>query len=161
DGMPRLDGIRSFLASRGIALADGTPEDPPGTPTVHGLGNRKNDLFLEEIETHGVEVFDGSIRFVRAVRAAGLATALVSSSANARPVLAAAGIADLFDALVDGVTANDCHLAGKPRPDMYIAGARAVRLAPGDAAVFEDALAGVEAGRAGRFALVVGVDRLD
>jgi len=160
DGKPRLDGIRSFLASRSITVPEGSPGDTPGTATVHGLGNRKNALFLDEISHRGVEVFDGSVRFVRAVRDAGLRTALVSSSANAAQVLEAARITDLFDARIDGAVAQVEHLAGKPQPDIYIAGAHAIGLTPGHAAVFEDALAGVEAGRAGRFAYVVGVDRL-
>ncbi|HEY7198823.1 MAG TPA: beta-phosphoglucomutase family hydrolase [Candidatus Dormibacteraeota bacterium] len=160
DGKPRADGVRSFLASRRIELAEGGGDDPPGAETVHGLGNRKNELVLRLIHERGVEVYEGSVRYVRAVRAAGLATAVVSSSANCRQVLEGAGIEDLFDARIDGVVAERERLRGKPAPDTFLAGARALRVEPGAAAVFEDALAGVEAGRAGRFACVVGVDRV-
>jgi beta-phosphoglucomutase family hydrolase len=160
DGKPREDGTRSFLESRGITLPEGSPDDPPGAATVHGLSNRKNELVLAAIERGGVKAYDGSIRYVRAARAAGLRTAVVSSSANTAQVLAAAGIDGLFDARVDGVTLEQRHLHGKPAPDMYLAGGAAVGAEPGRAAVFEDALAGVEAGHAGGFALVVGVDRV-
>lgn len=160
DGMPRLDGTRSFLASRGITLPEGALDDPPGTPTVNGLSNQKNEIVLRLLSSGGVEVFDGSVRYVRAVRAAGLATAVVSSSANTAEVLDAARIADLFDARIDGVVARDRDLRGKPAPDTFLAGAAALGVAPANAAVFEDALAGVAAGRAGRFGFVVGVDRV-
>jgi len=160
DGMPRADGVRSFLASRGIELPEGGPDDAPRTETIHGLGNRKNELVLRLIHERGVEAYEGSIRYVRAVRAAGLATAVVSSSANCRDVLQAAGIEDLFDARIDGVVAAREHLRGKPAPDTFLAGARALGVEPAAGAVFEDALAGVEAGRAGHFARVVGVDRV-
>jgi beta-phosphoglucomutase family hydrolase len=159
DGKPRYDGVRSFLASRGITLPEGGPDDQPDAETVHGLGNRKNDLVLRLIRERGVRTYDGSVRYVRAVREAGMRTAVVSSSANCRDVLQAAGIEDLFDARIDGVVAAEEHLRGKPAPDTFLAGARAVGASPGEAAVFEDALAGVEAGRAGGFACVVGVDR--
>jgi beta-phosphoglucomutase family hydrolase len=159
DGRPRADGVRTFLASRGITLPEGSPDDPPGAPTVHGLGERKNRLVLRMLADEGVEVYDGSVRYVRAAREAGLRTAVVSSSANTVQVLAAGGIADLFDARVDGMTAEEQGLAGKPAPDTFLAGARALGLPASRAAVFEDALAGVEAGRAGGFACVVGVDR--
>jgi HAD superfamily hydrolase (TIGR01509 family) len=149
------------LASRGISLPEGSGDDAPGFPTVQGLGKRKNELFVHRLATGSVEVFDGSIRFVRAVRAEGLATAVVSSSANATQVLAAAGIDDLFDARIDGLTARRSGLAGKPAPDTFLAGAIALGVRPDEAAVFEDALAGVEAGRAGAFAFVVGVNRTD
>jgi len=160
DGKPRYDGVRSFLAARGIALPEGTPDDPPDAATVHGLGNRKNELVLAMIERQGVEVYEGSVRYVRAVRDAGLGRAVVTSSANADEVLAAAGIDDLFDVRIDGVVAAREHLEGKPAPDTFLAAARALEVAPDRAAVFEDALAGVAAGRAGRFGLVVGVDRV-
>jgi beta-phosphoglucomutase family hydrolase len=160
DGKPRYDGVRSFLAARGIALPEGTPQDPPDAVTVHGLGNRKNELVLAMIERQGVEVYEGSVRYVRAVRDAGLGRAVVTSSANADEVLAAAGIDDLFDVRIDGVVAAREHLEGKPAPDTFLAAARALEVAPDRAAVFEDALAGVAAGRAGRFGLVVGVDRV-
>lgn len=160
DGMPRLDGTRSFLASRGITLPEGDPDEPPGAPTLHGLSNQKNDLVLRLLAAGGVEVFDGSVRYVRAVRAAGLATAVVSSSANTAEVLDAAAIADLFDVRIDGVVARERSLRGKPAPDTFLAAAQALGVAPAGAAVFEDALAGVAAGRAGGFGLVVGVDRV-
>jgi beta-phosphoglucomutase family hydrolase len=159
DGKPRDDGVRSFLASRGIALPDGSLDDAPGTETVQGLGHRKNQLFLERLAADGVEVYEGSVRFVRAARAAGLRTAIVSSSANAAQVLAAAHLDGLFDARIDGVTAHARSLRGKPAPDTFLAGASALHVEPEAAVVFEDALAGVEAGRAGGFGLVVGVDR--
>jgi HAD superfamily hydrolase (TIGR01509 family) len=160
DGKPRYDGVRSFLAARGIELPEGSPEDPPEAETVHGLGNRKNELVLAMIERDGVQVYDGSLRYVRAVRAAGLGRAVVTSSANAGDVLAAAGIEDLFDVRIDGVVAARERLSGKPAPDTFLAAARALDVPPAGAAVFEDALAGVEAGRAGGFGLVVGVDRV-
>jgi beta-phosphoglucomutase family hydrolase len=160
DGKPRYDGVRSFLASRGIDLPQGTPQDPPGAETVDGLGNRKNELMQQLIRTHGVEPYEGSVRYVKAVTAAGLGSAVVSSSANTRDVLKAAGIDDLFHEIVDGVVAEQEHLKGKPAPDTYLAGASAVGVAPAAAPVFEDALAGVEAGRAGSFGFVVGVDRV-
>jgi beta-phosphoglucomutase family hydrolase len=151
DGRQRLDGVRSFLASRGIEAAPAT---------VERLGGRKNDRVLDLIRRCGLDVFDGSVRFVRAARAAGLETAVVSGSANCRDVLEAAGIADLFAARVDGVVAAREQLPGKPAPDTYLAAARLLGVAPAEAAVFEDALAGVEAARAGAFGLVVGVDRV-
>ena len=160
DGKPRYDGVRSFLTARGITLPEGTPDDPPDAVTVHGLGNRKNELVLAMIERQGVQVYEGSVRYVRAVRDAGLGRAVVTSSANADEVLAAAGIDDLFDVRIDGVVAAREHLQGKPAPDTFLAAARALEVARDRAAVFEDALAGVAAGRAGRFGLVVGVDRV-
>jgi beta-phosphoglucomutase family hydrolase len=160
DGKPRLDGTRSFLQSRGIDLPEGSPDDPPGTPTIHGLSNQKNELVVEKIETEGVKVYDGTIEYIRRARAAGLRTAIVSSSANTAQVLEAAGIADLFDTRIDGIIAQQRHLAGKPAPDTYLAAAGDLNVTPAQAAVYEDALAGVEAGRAGHFALVVGVDRV-
>lgn len=159
DGRPRLDGTRSFLRSRGIDLPEGSPADPAGAETVNGLSNRKNELVLRLLDEGGVEVYEGSVRYVRAVRQAGLRTAVVSSSANTAQVLDSAGIADLFDARIDGVVAAERGLAGKPAPDTFLAGAKALGLDPDEASVFEDALAGVEAGRAGGFGFVVGVDR--
>jgi beta-phosphoglucomutase family hydrolase len=159
DGKPRYDGVRSFLASRGIELPEGDPSDQPTAETVHGLGNRKNELVLALIERDGVEPYEGSVRYLHAVRDAGLRRAVVSSSANTRQVLEAAGIADLFEEVVDGIVAQQEHLKGKPAPDTFLAAARALEAAPAEAAVFEDALAGVAAGRAGRFGFVVGVDR--
>jgi beta-phosphoglucomutase family hydrolase len=160
DGKPRLDGARSFLASRGITLPDGHEGDPPGAHTVNGLGNRKNEVFLAKIRSEGVEVYEGSVRYVRAAGKAGLHRAVVSSSANTRDILAAAHIEDLFEARIDGVVAQREHLRGKPEPDTFLAGARALGLQPAAAVVFEDAQAGVAAGRAGQFGYVVGVDRL-
>lgn len=159
DGKPRYDGVRSFLASRGIRLPEGEPGGPPGTETVRGLGDRKNVLVLQLIAEQGVETYPGSVRYVREAREAGLGTGVVSSSTNCRDVLVAAGIEELFDVRVDGVVAARDGLEGKPAPDTFLAAARALGAAPGEAAVFEDALAGVSAGRAGRFGFVVGVDR--
>jgi beta-phosphoglucomutase family hydrolase len=160
DGKPRLDGTRSFLASRGIDLPEGTQDDPPGTPTVYGLSNRKNDLVLAKLAAGGVQVYEGSITYIRAVRDKGISTAIVSSSANTQQVLDSAGIAGLFDARVDGLVAKERGLRGKPAPDTFLAAAEDLKVPPSQAAVFEDALAGVEAGRAGHFGLVVGVDRV-
>ena len=159
DGKPREDGTRAFLASRGIDLPEGGEGDPPRAQTIHGLSNRKNQIVLQRIHTDGVEAYEGSVRYVRAVRDAGLRRAVVSSSANAHDVLVAAGIEDLFETRIDGVVAERDHLRGKPAPDTFLAGARALGLEPPAAAVFEDALAGVAAGRAGGFGCVVGVDR--
>jgi beta-phosphoglucomutase family hydrolase len=160
DGKPRADGTRSFLQARGIELPEGADDDPPGAETVNGLGNRKNEIVLRMIREDGVEAYPGSVRYVQAVKAAGLPRAVVSSSANCRDVLVAAGIEDLFDARIDGVVAKREHLRGKPAPDTFLAGARALGLKPTAATVFEDALAGVAAGRAGGFGFVVGVDRV-
>jgi beta-phosphoglucomutase family hydrolase len=160
DGKPRADGTRSFLQSRGIELPEGDSGDPPDAQTVHGLSNRKNEILLRRIREGGVETYPGSVRYVQAARDAGLPRAVVSSSANTREVLAAAHIEDLFEARIDGLVAEREHLRGKPAPDTFLAGARVLRLEPAEAVVFEDALAGVAAGRAGRFGFVVGVDRL-
>jgi beta-phosphoglucomutase family hydrolase len=160
DGKPRADGVRSFLQSRGITLPEGQDNDPASAETVHGLGNRKNEILLRRIRQDGVEAYPGSVAFVRAVKAAGMPRAVVSSSANCRDVLIAAGIEDLFDARIDGLVAERDHLRGKPAPDTFLAGARALGLKPTAGAVFEDALAGVAAGRAGGFGFVVGVDRV-
>jgi beta-phosphoglucomutase family hydrolase len=159
DGRPRLDGTRTFLLSRGIDLPRGSPDDPPGTPTLYGLSNQKNDLVLRLMREDGVQVYEGSVRYVQAVRDAGVRTAVVSASANAADVLESAGISHLFDARIDGIVAAERHLAGKPAPDTFLAGAAALGVGADGAAVFEDALAGVEAGRAGAFGVVVGVDR--
>jgi beta-phosphoglucomutase family hydrolase len=160
DGKTRADGTRSFLESRHISLPDGALGDPAGEETINGLGNAKNEIVLRKIRVEGVKAYKGSVRYVRAVREAGLLRAVVSSSANCVDVLIAAGISELFEARVDGVTVEVDHLAGKPAPDTYLAAARALGVDPGQAAVFEDALSGVEAGRAGRFGFVVGVDRV-
>lgn len=160
DGKPRADGTRSFLQSRHIDLPEGSPDDPPDAETVNGLGNAKNALFLRKIKEGGVEPYPGSVRYVHAVKAAGLHRAVVSSSANCADLLEAAGIAELFEARVDGVAAERDHLEGKPAPDTYLAAAALLGVGPVEAAVFEDALSGVEAGRAGGFGFVVGVDRV-
>jgi beta-phosphoglucomutase family hydrolase len=160
DGMPRYDGVRTFLAARSIELPEGDPSDPPGTETVCGLGNLKNELVLKLIREQGVEVYDGSVDYVRAARDAGLGLAVVSSSANCKEVLTSVGIIDLFDEIVDGIVAGEENLPGKPAPDTFAYGARALGFEPANAVVFEDALAGVAAGRAGDFGFVVGVDRV-
>jgi len=159
DGKPRLDGVRSFLESRGIELPMGSPADPSEAETVHALGTRKNELVLELIREQGVEPYEGSVRFAEAARDEGLRRAVVSASTNCRDVLAAAGIEHLFEVRIDGVVAEREGLAGKPAPDTFLAAARTLGAEPAQAAVFEDALAGVEAGRAGAFGWVVGVDR--
>lgn len=160
DGKPRADGVRDFLASRGIRLPDGDPDDPPDKQTVHGIGNRKNRRLLELIRAGGVQAYPGSRRYLEAARDAGLRRAVVSASANCRDVLISAGIIDLLEVRVDGITAAAQHLKGKPSPDTFLAAARQLGVPPEQAAVFEDALAGVEAGRAGGFGFVIGVDRL-
>jgi beta-phosphoglucomutase family hydrolase len=160
DGKPRAEGTRSFLRSRNIDLPEGSADDPPAASTVSGLGNRKNEIVLKLMREQGVRTYEGSIRYVRAAKQAGLRRAVVSSSTNCAEVLAAAGIADLFEERIDGIVAQRDHLNGKPAPDTFLAGARALGLEPAAAAVFEDALAGVAAGRAGGFGFVVGVDRV-
>jgi beta-phosphoglucomutase family hydrolase len=160
DGKPRYDGVRSFLAARGIELPEGGPEAAPSSDTVRGLGDRKNKLVLQMIRERGVEVYEGSVRYLEAARDAGLRRAVVSSSANTSDVLVAAGVEGFFEARIDGVVAEREGLRGKPAPDTFLAGARALGVPPTQAAVFEDALAGVEAGRAGGFAYVIGVDRV-
>ena len=160
DGKPRFDGVQSFLQSRGIDLPWGDPGDPPDKETVCGIGNRKNDLVLKLIRERGVEAYEGSVRYVKAVRDAGLHRAVVSSSANCQDVLIAAGIEDLFEVRIDAIVAEDQQLKGKPAPDTFLAGAKALGVAPTAGVVFEDALAGVQAGRAGAFGYVVGVDRV-
>jgi beta-phosphoglucomutase family hydrolase len=160
DGRPRADGVREFLAARGIVLSEGSADDPVSAPTVFGVGNRKNEIVLRMIRQDGVEPYAGSVQYVHAVREAGLHRAVVSASNNCRQVLIAAGIEDLFEQRIDGLVVTREHLRGKPAPDSFIAGARALGFEPGQAAVFEDALAGVAAGRAGGFAYVIGVDRV-
>jgi len=159
DGKPRYDGVRSFLASRDIQLPEGDPHDPPGAETVCGLGNRKDELVKEAIRGGAVEAYPGSIVLVRALRARGVRTAVVSASNNCADVLRAAGILDLFDTRVDGLVATALRLPGKPAPDTFLEAARRLGTTPPRAVVVEDALAGVEAGRAGGFGLVIGVDR--
>jgi beta-phosphoglucomutase family hydrolase len=158
DGRPRYDGVRSFLASRGIELPEGTRADSPSEETVSGLGNRKDEL-VSALLRQGVEPYPGSVRYVRAVRDSGLDRAVVSGSVHCRDVLEAAGISDLFEVRIDGIVAMERKLKGKPAPDTFLAAAEALGVPPAAAAVFEDARAGVEAGRAGGFGFVVGVDR--
>ena len=146
DGKPRYDGVRSFLNSRGIELPEGQDEDPPDAVTVRGLGNRKNEIFTRLVREDGVEAYPGSVRYLRAARDAGLRRAVVSSSRNCQDVVVGAGIEDLLEVRVDGVTAKQQGLRGKPAPDTFLAGARALGLKASEAAVFEDALAGVAAG---------------
>ncbi|MFI9643281.1 HAD family hydrolase [Micromonospora sp. NPDC051925] len=159
DGKPRADGVRSFLASRGITLPEGSPDDPPGADTVNGVGNRKNVVLLDRIHHDGVEAYPGSVAYLKAAEQAGLRRAVVSASANCRDVVAAAGLEPLLEVRVDGLVARAEGLRGKPHPDTFLAAAELLGVAPADAAVFEDALAGVAAGRAGDFGHVVGVDR--
>jgi beta-phosphoglucomutase family hydrolase len=160
DGLPRYDGVRNFLKSRGIELPEGSRDDPDDEETIAGIGNRKNDLVLKLIKRDGVEAYSGSVRYVKAARDAGLRRAVVSSSANCRDVLIAAGIEDLFEERIDGKVTDEQHLKGKPAPDTFLAGAKAVGVSADEACVFEDALAGVQAGRAGNFGYVIGVDRV-
>jgi HAD superfamily hydrolase (TIGR01509 family) len=160
DGKPRSDGVRDFLASRSIPLPEGAPDDPPSAPTVNGLGNRKNELVLHRIRTQGVVVYEGSRRYLEVALRTGLHRAVVSSSANTAEVLEVTGLAPMVELRVDGVTIRDEHLKGKPAPDTFLEAARRLGSAPAQSAVFEDALAGVAAGRAGGFGYVVGVDRV-
>ncbi|MCY7364488.1 MAG: beta-phosphoglucomutase family hydrolase [Frankiaceae bacterium] len=159
DGKPRADGVRTFLQSRGITLPEGHLDDGPDVESVHGLGRRKNDLLLATIERDGVDVFPKSVRYLEAVRAAGLRTAVVSSSANTEQVLEVTGLAPLLELRVDALVAREHGLAGKPAPDTFLYAAEQLGGSPSDAAVFEDARAGVQSGVAGGFAYVVGVDR--
>jgi beta-phosphoglucomutase family hydrolase len=160
DGLPRDDGVRTFLKSRGITVPEGDPDDAPGTETIKGIGNAQNWTFHAQLDHGGLKAYDGSIAYVKAVKAAGIKCAVVTSSKNGKAVLEAAGIESLFDARVDGLDAQRQHLRGKPAPDGYLAAAWALHVPPKQAAVFEDALSGVEAGRAGGFGEVVGVDRV-
>lgn len=161
DGRPRYDGVRSFLASRNIQLPAGTPDDPPDAETICGLGNRKNEIFNQRLKQQGVDVYDSSVAVIRQLRQAGLRTALVSSSKNAGPVLAVAGLEDLFDVRVDGIEAARLQLKGKPDPDIFLHAAKALGVAPQQAFAVEDALSGVSSARAAGYALVVGIDRAD
>ncbi|ANH30075.1 beta-phosphoglucomutase family hydrolase [Mycobacterium avium] len=160
DGKKREDGVRSFLQSRGIHLPDGSPDDAEDAETIYGLGNRKNDMFQKVLKQDGVKVFDGSRRYLEAASAAGLGIAVVSSSANTRDVLEVTGLDRYVQQRVDGITLREEHLAGKPAPDSFLRGAQLLDVPAGAAAVFEDALSGVAAGRAGNFGFVVGVDRV-
>jgi beta-phosphoglucomutase family hydrolase len=160
DGRPRADGVRTFLASRGITLPEGSPDDGPDTETVNGLGNRKNELVLQKIAAGAVQVYPGSVDYLRSAKEVGLRRAVVSASANCKDVVEAAGIADLLEVRVDGLVAREQKLPGKPAPDTFRYAARLLDTPPENCAVFEDALAGVAAGRAGNFGIVVGVDRV-
>ncbi|MEV7040314.1 beta-phosphoglucomutase family hydrolase [Amycolatopsis sp. NPDC051061] len=159
DGRPRADGVREFLRSRGIELPEGTPDDLPDAPTVNGVGNRKNELVLKIIDERGVNPYPGSIRYLDAAKAAGLRIAVVTSSANGAKVLDAGDLSKYVEARVDGLTIREQHLKGKPAPDSFLAGAAALGVEPAHAAVFEDAQSGVQAGKAGGFGYVVGVNR--
>ena len=159
DGKPRYDGVRSFLASRNIPVPEGAPADPPAADTVCGLGNRKDELVKAAIDRGEVEPYTGSVALVRRLRDWGIRTAVVSSSNNCEQVLRAAGIFDLFDARVDGLVASELELPGKPAPETFLKAAEMLGASPARAVVVEDAIAGVQAGRAGGFGLVVGVDR--
>ncbi len=160
DGRPRYDGVRTFLAARHIDLPEGEPSDPSTAETVHGLGNRKNDLINKVIREGGVLSYPGSVRYLEAARDAGLRIGVVTSSANGAAVLEAADLTKFVEARIDGVVITERGLRGKPAPDSFLAGAEALGVEPANAAVFEDALSGVQAGRAGNFGYVVGVDRV-
>jgi len=161
DGKPRYDGVRDFLASRNIALDEGTPGSRATEESVCGLGNRKNELVNLRIQMHGIKIFQSSLDFVEYIISSGIKTAIVSSSANSRTVLEAAGIIDLFPVIVDGVTAKEKGLNGKPSPDMFIEAANSLDVEPGKTVVVEDAISGVQAGRNGNFGLVIGIARKD
>jgi beta-phosphoglucomutase family hydrolase len=160
DGKKREDGVRTFLSSRGITLPEGDPDDDPAAETVNGLGNRKNELFHQTIREDGVKVFEGSRRYLEAVADARLAVAVVSSSANTHEVLEVTGLDKFVQQRVDGVTMREEHIEGKPAPDSVLRAGQLLGVEPAEAAVFEDALAGVEAGKRGNFGCVVGVDRV-
>jgi trehalose 6-phosphate phosphatase len=159
DGMPRIEGVKSFLASRGIELPEGTSEDPPGVETAWALGNRKNEVFEEVLDTEGVEVDEASVSFIRELLERGVRVAVASSSKNCLPILERAELTDLFEARVDGVVSEEIGLAGKPNPDIFLEVARRLGVEPGDSIVVEDAISGVKAARAGQFGLVIGIDR--
>jgi beta-phosphoglucomutase family hydrolase len=161
DGKLRYEGVRSFLGSRGIDLPGGTPDEPPGNRTVCGLGNRKDAMVHEVLETEGVDVYEGSVRLVEQVRSRGIRTAVVSASKNCKVVLEAARISHLFDQVVDGEVAERLGLPGKPRPDTFLVAAERLGVVCERAVVVEDAISGVQAARAGGFGLVIGVDRKD
>ena len=161
DGKPRYDGVRDFLASRNIVLPEGTPGSPASEESVCGLGNRKNELVNLRIQMHGIKVFQSSVNFVEHIISMGLKTAIVSSSANSRTVLKSAEIIDLFPVIVDGITAKEKTLGGKPSPDMFLEAARELEVEPNRCVVVEDAISGVQAGRNGNFGLVLGIARKD
>jgi beta-phosphoglucomutase family hydrolase len=160
DGKHRADGVRGFLESRGIVLPEGSPADPHDAATVQAIATVKNEMVLRELDEHGVEIYPGSVRYLRAVKDAGLATAVVTASANGEKVIDAGGFADLIDVRIDGQVAARDGLRGKPQPDTFLAGAKALGFGPDQAVVYEDAISGVQAGRAGSFGFVVGVDRV-
>ncbi len=160
DGRPRADGVRVFLASRGIVLPEGSPDDPPRRETVHGLANRKNELLQRLIAEQGVETYPGSVRYLTAARNQGLRRAVVTASANAVTVLRSAGLSDIFEVRIDGVAAAERHLRGKPAPDTFLAAAADLGVPPAQACVFEDSVAGVQAAHDGGLGFVVGVDRV-
>ncbi len=159
DGKPRYEGVESFLESRDIHLDYGSPDDSPETETICGLGNRKNEMFQEVLEQKGVKVYDTSIEFIRQLRDTGFKTAVVSSSKNCRKIVEKVGVQDLFDTMVDGIRSEKENLKGKPAPDIFLAAAHDLGVAPERAVVIEDALSGVEAGNTGNFGYVVGIDR--
>ncbi|WP_162053029.1 beta-phosphoglucomutase family hydrolase [Pontibacter pamirensis] len=161
DGIARYDGVRNFLASRNIVLPEGTAADAPGKETVAGLGNLKNNYFQEVIKQDGVQVYNDTVAFLKQKIEQGFRTAVISASKNCQPILAAAGLEELFEVRVDGVMSVELGLKGKPAPDVFTEAARQLGVQPSEAAIFEDALAGVEAGKAGGFALVVGINRTD
>jgi len=159
DGKPRLDGLKSFLESRGIDLPEGGPEDPPGAETIHGLGKSKNAFFLEQIREKGVKVFESTVDLIRSAKKHGLKIAVISSSKSCAMILDAVNLSDLFDVRVDGVNSETLGIPGKPAPDIFLEAARQLRVKPERAVVIEDAVSGVRAGRAGHFGLVVGIAR--
>jgi beta-phosphoglucomutase family hydrolase len=159
DGKPRYDGVQSFLESRAVSLPYGSPDDPPELETICGLGNRKNEEFQRHLDENGVQVFPDTIAFIDGLHQRGIRTAVISASRNCQPVLRAAGVEDLFETRVDGVIAAELGLPGKPDPAVFLEATRRLEATPDSAAIVEDALAGVEAGRRGGFALVIGVDR--
>ncbi|EPH03290.1 beta-phosphoglucomutase family hydrolase [Propionibacterium sp. oral taxon 192 str. F0372] len=159
DGRPRYEGVATFLASRGIELPEGDPSDEPGAETIAGLGNRKNDFFIKALDSEGIDAYPGAISLVEKLADLGIPMAVVSSSRNAAPVLAEAGLTDWFEMVVDGVVAERENLAGKPDPACFLYAAEVLGIDPADAVVVEDALSGVEAGAAGGFGMVVGIDR--
>ncbi|MFD2515461.1 HAD family hydrolase [Pontibacter locisalis] len=159
DGIPRYDGVRNYLASRSIVLPEGAPTDEPGKETVAGLGNLKNSYFQEVVRQEGVDVYQDTVEWLKKQRGKGLRTAVISASKNCKAILESAGIEHLFEVRVDGVVAVELGLKGKPAPDVFLEAARQLQVQPWESAIFEDALAGVEAGKQGGFALVVGVDR--
>jgi len=160
DGKPRIDGVRDFLLSRGIDLPDGNPDAVPGVDTVAALANKGNDAFLKLIQHEGVRVFPGTEAFLDEIKKAGLRTAVVSSSSNAKQILTITGLTSRIDEVVDGAVQRAQHLQGKPHPDPFLAAAGLLHVSANEAAVFEDALVGVQAGKAGGFSLVVGVNKV-